>query len=149
MAHPAHQLKKRNLWPRKKLGQHFLKEPSLALDIVERAGINPEDVVLEIGPGLGALTRFLAAKAAQVVAVEIDQNLFAHLREEFKDQHNTRIVHEDFLRLDMGAITTRLDRKIRVIGNLPYNITSPVIFKLMENAGLLKDAAAARFSGKP
>jgi 16S rRNA (adenine1518-N6/adenine1519-N6)-dimethyltransferase len=140
MTHPAHHLKMRNLRPRKRLGQHFLKEPSLALDIVQRSGINPEDAVLEIGPGLGALTRFLAQKAARVIAVEIDLELATFLMDEFKDLDNIQIVHGDFLKLEINTLATQFNRKIRVIGNLPYNITSPVIFKLMDNASLLQDA---------
>lgn len=140
MTHPTKHLKKYNLRPSKSLGQHFLRDPSIAFSIVEGAGVEPGDTVVEVGPGLGALTRFLAAKAGRVAAVEIDSGLFSFLKEEFAAYSNVEIIHGDFLKYDLALPAREAGGRIQVVGNLPYNITSPVLFKLMEHAELIKRA---------
>lgn len=122
------------------MGQHFLQDPTIAFSIVECSGMEPGDTVVEVGPGLGALTRFLAAKARRVTAVEIDSGLFSFLEEEYASYANVEIVHRDFLKYDLNLLAQEAGGKIQVVGNLPYNITSPVLFKLMEHAERIKRA---------
>ena len=140
MAHPARELKIRGLRPLKSLGQNFLNDPALAFSIVESAGLTTEDTAIEIGPGLGAITGFLAEKAGKVVAVEIDKGLAAALREDFADRPRVTVVHEDFLKIDLIALAGEAGRPLRILGNLPYSITSPVLFKLFESARVIHSA---------
>lgn len=113
---------------RKRFGQHFL-EPAWVIKVVDAVAPQPEDSFFEIGPGRGALTRPLAARAARVTAFEIDRDLASALRETAPP--NLTIVEGDFL--ESGAAVDVVDqRPIRVAGNLPYNVASPILFKLIE-----------------
>ncbi len=115
--------------PRKALGQHFLRQPALLQQIAEATGAGPEDVVLEIGPGEGTLTRALLATGAMVVAIERDPRLIAPLQRAFGGA-NLVLVSGDALTLDWHALVapwTALGRRWRVVGNIPYYITSPLI----------------------
>jgi len=114
--------------PKKHLGQHFLEAP-WADKIVESLHIAPEDTFLEIGPGRGALTIPLAAKVAHLVAVEIDPDLATALPARLPP--HVRVVQGDFLQLDLGALLGSLERPVRVVGNLPYNLSSPILFRLL------------------
>ena len=117
---------------RKRFGQHFL-EPAWVARLLEAQSPTPDDVFLEIGPGRGALTFPLSAKVRHIVAVEIDRDLAAHLRTELPS--NVRVVEGDFLDLDLPHVLRDEPRPIRVVGNLPYNVSSPILFKLLHSAG--------------
>ncbi|GAB4543713.1 MAG: 16S rRNA (adenine(1518)-N(6)/adenine(1519)-N(6)) -dimethyltransferase RsmA [Anaerolineae bacterium] len=132
-------LDKYNLHPRKGLGQHFLADPNILRKIVEAAGLSSEETVLEIGPGLGTLTRCLAQAARRVVAVELDQNLVAVLKTELSYLPNLEVVHGDILHLAPGELLRgphapdpQLSPDYTVVANLPYYITSAVIRHLLE-----------------
>jgi 16S rRNA (adenine1518-N6/adenine1519-N6)-dimethyltransferase len=116
--------------PRKSLGQNFLVDDSTSRRIVDAAGIEPGDLVIEIGPGLGALTRIIADRAAQVIAIELDPALIPHLQSELGARANVQILHADALKADYPALVA--DRPARVIANLPYYITSHAIRTLLE-----------------
>jgi 16S rRNA (adenine1518-N6/adenine1519-N6)-dimethyltransferase len=122
-----------NLSPKKQFGQNFLSDPSTAEMIVSRSGISKEDVVLEIGAGLGALTVPIAMAANTVYAVEKDKNLLPPLQSELlaKNIDSVRIVNENILDIDIESIAARHGRKVAVMGNLPYNISSQILIKLI------------------
>jgi len=118
--------------PLKQLGQHFLKDRNIARSIVESVDIQEGDAVLEIGPGEGVLTeRLLESCASQIICVEIDSRLADILHQRFGSDSRFRLVHDDFLSND-GFSHFDDNTKIRVVGNLPYSITSPILFHLLE-----------------
>lgn len=119
----------------KKYGQNFLIDPHVLDRIMEAAGITPEDFVLEIGPGIGTMTQYLAANAREVTAVEIDRALIPILRETLSGFDNVEIINEDILKLDIRALAQRKNggRPIKVVANLPYYITTPIIMGLFES----------------
>src|SRR5215216_4768175 len=124
-------LKRYNLRAHKGLGQNFLQDP-LALEmIVSAAKIRPDDTVLEIGPGLGSLTRYLASSAKEVVAVELDENLLLPLKAVLSPYQNIRLIHGDILKLSPTDLN--LVNDYVVVANIPYYITSAVIRHLLEN----------------
>jgi 16S rRNA (adenine1518-N6/adenine1519-N6)-dimethyltransferase len=125
----------KNLAPRKSLGQNFLIDENVKLKIIGAANINKTDVVVEIGPGLGVLTESLLERAGKVVAVEYDKGLSAILQETFCNQPDFILLNQDFLETDLSALLDVYPKKeyhYKVVANLPYYITTPVIFKLME-----------------
>lgn len=127
-------LAQRNLAPLKSLGQNFLIDRNFLTRIVQAGELSREDLVLEIGPGLGGLTEQLAQQAGQVVAVEYDRGLFAVLAENLAEYPHLQLVNQDFLEFDLNrlvAMSTTL--KLKVMANLPYYITTPIIFKLLES----------------
>src|SRR6266545_1877318 len=115
-------LKKYGLRPHKGLGQNFLQDPIALEKIVVTAEIRPTDTVLEIGPGLGSLTRYLAASAKTVVAVELDQHLIPPLKAVLSPYNNVRIVHGDILKLSPAELMA--EENYIVAANIPYYITS-------------------------
>lgn len=117
---------------KRSLGQNFLVDPNIQRRIVAALDLGPGDEVLEIGPGTGALTRHLAEQAGRVVAIEKDDDLAAALRSEFEGTPNVTIVHGDALEADLRALVHDPDR-VKVVGNIPYNITSPLLFHLLES----------------
>ena len=126
--------------PRRRFGQHFLVDGGVLQDIAARVQPTPEDLVLEIGPGRGALTAPLRARVERLVAVEIDRDLCAHLRERFLEP-GLRVIEGDFLRLDLRQLLEEEGRStLFVVSNLPYNITAPVLFRLREHADLVRRA---------
>ena len=126
--------------PRKRFGQHFLVDNSVLTDIAARVEPTPEDLVLEIGPGRGALTAPLRQRVEGLVAIEIDRDLCAHLRQRFADPP-LRVLEGDVLRLDLQQLLEEEGRStLFVVSNLPYNITAPVLFRLREYAGLVRRA---------
>ncbi|MCX8105883.1 MAG: 16S rRNA (adenine(1518)-N(6)/adenine(1519)-N(6))-dimethyltransferase RsmA [Ignavibacterium album] len=120
--------------PLKRLGQNFLKDKNILRKIYEF--INPQEGerIIEIGPGEGALTEFLISSRAEVIAIEIDKRVIEHLQSSFPD---IKIINQDFLEVDLTQFHSS---DLRIVGNIPYNITSPIIFKLIENHNLIRDA---------
>lgn len=117
--------------PRKRFGQHFL-EQAWVDKLIAAVAPAPADTFLEIGPGRGALTRALAPRVARIIAVEIDRDLAAVLPSRVPD--NVRVVTGDFLNVDLVALLRDEGQPLRVIGNLPYNISSPILFRLLATA---------------
>ncbi|MFH2044385.1 MAG: 16S rRNA (adenine(1518)-N(6)/adenine(1519)-N(6))-dimethyltransferase RsmA [Pseudomonadota bacterium] len=158
MTSPRSLLSASKLSPKKQFGQNFLTDPSTAEMIVLRSKILPEDIILEIGAGLGALTLPLAAVAAKVYAVEKDNGLIPLLENELlsKSVDNVEILNENILKLDINGLAARHDQKIIVIGNLPYNISSQILIKLIKDRSSISRAIlmfqkelAGRICGKP
>ena len=131
-----------NLRPKKKLGQHFLVDPSAADMIVNRSKITSDDIVMEIGAGLGALTIPLAKAARQVIAVETDSQLTNLLKTELivHKLTNVEIIENNILNVDIHALAKKLDRQIIVTGNLPYNISSQILIRLIHTRKHVKRA---------
>ena len=127
-----------DLKPSKSLGQNFITDGNIVSKIVDGAGITEEDLVIEIGPGIGVLTSVLAERAAFVAAVELDKRLIPVLEETLMEYSNVRVINADILKTDLHRLvrTCREEGlftgKVRVIGNLPYYITTPIIMKLLE-----------------
>ena len=119
----------------KKFGQNFLIDSRVLDKIIGAAGVTKDDMVLEIGPGIGTMTQCLAESARQVVAVEIDRNLIPILEETLKDYNNVTVINEDILKLDIKELALRYNegRPIKVVANLPYYITTPIIMGLFES----------------
>jgi 16S rRNA (adenine1518-N6/adenine1519-N6)-dimethyltransferase len=119
----------------KKFGQNFLIDTHVLDKIIAAAGVTKEDCVLEIGPGIGTMTQYLAENARHVVAVEIDSNLIPILKETLADYENVTVIHDDILKVDINQITKKYNdgRPIKVVANLPYYITTPIIMGLFEN----------------
>ena len=124
-------LRARGLRPRKGLGQNFLTDPVALQRIVDAADLAPSDVVVEVGAGAGTLTRPLAEQAGRVLALELDGQLVELLREQFSGFPNVEILHEDVLRFSSPGLT---HREYKVVGNLPYYITSAVLRHFLETA---------------
>lgn len=118
----------------KSLGQNFLIDENILHKIIEGAEVNKEDMVVEIGPGIGTLTQALAACAQKVVAVEIDKTLLPILAETLKDVDNIEVVNEDVLKMDLHKLVVEKceGKKVKVIANLPYYVTTPIIMKFLE-----------------
>lgn len=128
------------LRPVKYLGQHFLSDKNIAKKIAEAINPQPEDVIVEIGAGEGFLTEQFAGKVKKIFAVEIDKRAVDFLKVRFGDenfQDKVEILHGDFLKLDLKQF--REFGKIRLVGNIPYSITSSIIFKAIENRHIIKD----------
>ncbi len=117
----------------KKFGQNFLIDTKVLDRIIRAAGITGEDCVLEIGPGLGTMTQYLAECAGEVVAVEIDRNLIPVLEETLAPYHNVTVINQDILKMDIrGLAEEKGGRPFKVVANLPYYITTPIIMGLFE-----------------
>ena len=146
MTSPRTLLSAWNLHPKKQLGQNFLAEPSTARMIIERAGITPEDTVLEIGSGLGALTIPAAARACRVIAVETDRQIAGLLKTELlaAGTDNVDIVRDSILKVDIAHLAADEKRKLVVIGNLPFNISSQILVQLV-NARAMVSRAVVMF----
>lgn len=121
-------LKENNLWLKKSLGQNFLVNHGVLEEIIKAADIKPTDTILEIGPGVGTLTEELAQKAKLVLAIEKDRKLCELLRQRFKNRKNVKIVCDDILIYSLDS----LPKQYKLVANLPYAITSPVIRKFLE-----------------
>ena len=127
-------LQKYNFNFQKKFGQNFLIDPRVLDKIIDAAEITEDDMVLEIGPGIGTMTQYLAEAAGKVVAVEIDRNLLPILQETLADYDNVKVIHADVLSLDLEKLVQEENggRPIKVVANLPYYITTPIIMALFE-----------------
>lgn len=142
--------------PRKRFGQHFL-EPAWVAKLIERVAPQPGDTFLEIGPGRGALTRPLLARVERLIAVEIDRDLARGLARELSPR--ARVIEADFLTLDLQDLLRDEPRPVRVVGNLPYNLSSPILFKLLHAADdgrmmadatlMLQEEVAERLTAAP
>lgn len=152
-------LKKYDLMPRKKFGQNFLIDAHVIEKIIDAAQIGEDDCVLEIGPGIGTMTRYLCDRAAKVVAVEIDRDLVKILKEDIlKDKENLTIINEDILKVDVDELARKKNdgRPIKVVANLPYYITTPIIMGLFEKhvpmeslTLMVQKEVASRMCAKP
>ncbi|MBN1464961.1 ribosomal RNA small subunit methyltransferase A [candidate division KSB1 bacterium] len=118
------------------LGQNFLVDENMARKIVDCIDPRPDDIMLEIGPGQGVLTRLLQPRVNRLVTVEIDQRFYDLLETRFQQADNFELVKNDFLKVDLNEFGS--DR-MRVVGNIPYNITSPILFKIFAQRQLVKD----------
>ena len=127
-------LQKYNFHFAKKFGQNFLIDTSVLERIIKAAQITKDDCVLEIGPGIGTMTQYLAESAGKVIAVEIDKNLIPILEETLSAYENVMVINEDVLKLDLNEIVKEHNqgRPIKVVANLPYYITTPIIMGLFE-----------------
>src|SRR5881628_2262536 len=146
-------LRETQLSPAKTLGQNFLHDQNLARWIVDQAQITPDDYVVEIGPGLGALTRFILEKGAHVLAIEKDARLAGFLRAHFPNQR-LEIVNSDALKFDSRSLFAQ--RSVKLLGNLPYNISSALLLKFLEQPSpisllllMLQKEVAERLSASP
>jgi 16S rRNA (adenine1518-N6/adenine1519-N6)-dimethyltransferase len=124
---------------RRRFGQHFLHDPAVIARIVAAIALRPGDAAVEIGPGRGALTARLLAAAGQLDAIEIDRDLAAALRERFAAEPRWVLHESDALRMDWRALAAERGARLRVIGNLPYNISTPLLFRLLEASEAILD----------
>ena len=128
-------LKKYHIHANKKLGQNFLIEDTVVEKTVEAADITREDLVIEIGPGLGTLTKELLEKAKKVIAIELDEKMIPILQERFFLYQNLELVHQDILTVPLKEYIEKEEniREVKIVANLPYYITTPIIMKLLED----------------
>ncbi|MBR1989256.1 MAG: 16S rRNA (adenine(1518)-N(6)/adenine(1519)-N(6))-dimethyltransferase RsmA [Firmicutes bacterium] len=145
----------------KSLGQNFLVDKNIVDHIVDGAGIGPDDLAIEIGPGMGVITSEAAQRAAKVVAVEIDKTLIPILKETLAEHDNVDVINQDILKTDVNEIIEtygegRTAKNIKIIGNLPYYITTPIIMKILEDGVpassitiMMQREVAERINAKP
>ena len=126
-------LKKYNIRANKSLGQNFLVNQNVIDEIVDSANISKEDLVIEIGPGLGTLTKHLLEKAGKVICIELDQRMVNILNDRFSLYQNFEIINDDVLKVNLNQIIEKENRKCKIVANLPYYITTPIIMKLLED----------------
>lgn len=127
------------LRPKKSLGQNFLVDKNTARKIIRAVHLEPSDVVVEIGPGQGSLTEYLEGAVRHLIAVEVDPRAVTQLKQRFRPG-SVEVVCEDFLRFDLQKAVRDHGAAVRIIGNIPYNITSPILFHILEQRSLVKDA---------
>lgn len=126
-------LNKYNLSAQKRYGQNFLIDSNVLRKIVESAGVGKEDTVLEIGPGIGTLTQYLCEAAGNVICIEIDRQMIPVLEDTLSEYDNVRIINEDVLKVDIEQLLKENGAKsVKVVANLPYYITTPIIMELLE-----------------
>lgn len=150
-------LKKYNISANKSLGQNFLIDDNVIENIVESANITKEDLVIEIGPGLGTLTARLLEKAKKVIAIELDNRMINILNDRFSLYENFELINEDVLKVDLRKlISENKAQKVKVVANLPYYITTPIIMKLLEDkleiesiTVMVQKEVAKRLTAKP
>ena len=128
-------IEKYNLSIQKKFGQNFLIDDSVLSKTVEAAGVTKEDTVLEIGPGIGTMTQYIADSAGKVIAVEIDRMLIPILEDTLSSYDNVKVINQDILKVDIEKIVQEENggRPIKVVANLPYYITTPILMRLLES----------------
>jgi len=125
--------------PRKRFGQNFLQDDAVIQAIARSIGPQESDHLVEIGPGQGALTEALIGSGCQLDAIELDRDLISLLLASFSIYPSFKLYSADALRFDFTSLVTATDKPLRVVGNLPYNISTPLIFKLLENAHIIQD----------
>jgi 16S rRNA (adenine1518-N6/adenine1519-N6)-dimethyltransferase len=123
--------------PLKRFGQNYLHDKNIIKKIVREINPLPDDTILEIGPGRGALTELIYDKTENFIAVEIDSRVIEDLGSKFP---GLQLIQRDFLKVDISTIIDLNKKKLRIIGNIPYNLTSSIIFKTIRNAELIEDA---------
>ena len=141
-------MKRYNLDFKKKFGQNFLTSEEILEEIISKARISKDDIILEIGPGIGTLTSKLLETGAEVISVEVDLELIRPLKERFFMYNNFTIISADILKIDIYSEIVKIleskgktlnDKKIKVVANIPYYITTPIIFKLLENRNIVSE----------
>ncbi len=134
-------IKKHDFRFQKKYGQNFLIDANILQKIVDAAQITKEDYIVEIGPGIGTMTQYLAESAGGVAAVEIDKNLIPILKETLSEYDNVSIMNEDILKMDIKRLAEEKNsgRPVKVVANLPYYITTPIIMGLFESHAPVSD----------
>lgn len=120
------------LAPSKQLGQNFLVQPAIAQRIVATAGVGAADSVVELGVGLGSLTRPLAAQAGRVVGLELDAGIVEYHRQSGELPANVTLIHQDLLKADYRAMAAELGGRLKLLANLPYSVTNPLLFRLLD-----------------
>lgn len=130
-------MNKYNIKANKSLGQNFLINEEVVREIVDSSNISKQDLVIEIGPGLGTLTKYLVEKAKKVICIELDSKMIKILEDRFKLYDNVEIINEDILKIDLHDIIKNEKKnnnidKVKIVANLPYYITTPIIMKLLE-----------------
>jgi len=120
------------LFPKKRLGQHFLVDQNILNKVIRAAQVDKEDVVLEVGPGLGEMTIALARQAKRVIAVEIDPKLVEILKKKVEGYSNVEVVKGDILKVDFNQFLDQGGHPIKVVANLPYQISTPLLFRFIE-----------------
>lgn len=131
MTSPKEIIQQYGIKPRKKLSQSFLMDQNIIKKIAPAAQISKSDIVVEIGAGIGVLTEILAQESRKIIAVELDSNLVDVLKEKLADYDNVEIHSGDILKFDFNSISLSYGCKVKVVGNVPYNISSPLIFHLL------------------
>lgn len=124
-------MKKYGIRANKSLGQNFLINPEVVENIVKSSNINKNDMVIEIGPGLGTLTKYLLEKAGKVICIELDPKMIKILQDRFSKYSNFEIINADVLKVDLNQII-KDNKNVKIVANLPYYITTPIIMKLLE-----------------
>lgn len=136
-------LRKYNIKADKSLGQNFLISDEVVEGIIETANINKEDIIIEIGPGLGVLTNLLLEKSDDVIAVELDNRMVEIINDRFKKKTNLTVIHEDILKVDLKKLLNNRKKsessKVKVVANLPYYISTPIIMKLLEQNQIIDE----------
>jgi 16S rRNA (adenine1518-N6/adenine1519-N6)-dimethyltransferase len=125
------------IFPLKRFGQNFLQDQNIVKKIISEIDPKENELIVEIGPGQGAITSLLLESKANLTAIEIDKRVIEDLKTRFID---LQLMQADFLKLDLNQFTNSAKQRIRVVGNIPYNITSPILFKLFENNIIVQDA---------
>ena len=141
-------MKRYNLDFKKKFGQNFLTSEEILKEIISKARISKDDIILEIGPGIGTLTSKLLETGAEVISVEVDLELIRPLKERFFMYNNFTIISADILKIDIYSEIVKIleskgktlnDKKIKVVANIPYYITTPIMFKLLESRNIVSE----------
>ena len=130
-------LKNNGLKANKKLGQNFLINEEIIEQIIKKADVNKDDIIIEIGPGLGSLTAKLLENAKKVIAIELDSNIVNILKTRFSLYDNFELIENDVLKVDLNEIVNQYE-SVKVVANLPYYITTPIVMKLLEDKLKLK-----------
>ena len=139
MTSPKEIIQHYGIKPRKKLGQSFLLDQNIIKRIATAARITKDDIVVEIGAGIGVLTECLAQQSRKIIAVELDENLVGVLKEKLAGLDNVEVHSGDILKFDFNSISITYNSKIKVVGNVPYNISSPLIFRLLTFRSVIDD----------
>lgn len=138
-------LKRYQIKANKRYGQNFLVDDEILHQIIEVSNIQEEDLVIEIGPGLGNLTEFILEKASYALLIEIDSNMVKIIQNRFCEKHNYKLIEKDILQLKLDTIIDQIERErgtkfnsVKVVANLPYYITTPILFQLLQKEGRIK-----------
>ena len=139
-------MKKYNIRANKSFGQNFLIDDNILNSIVENSSIKDSDLIIEIGPGLGNLTEYILDKASFAILVEIDKNMIDILNNRFKNRNNYILLNTDILKLDIDSYISKIEKErnikfsnVKVVANLPYYITTPIIFKLLQDENRISE----------